>query len=138
MSTVFFMIAVLRGRAENTLHGLVHRFDNNSMRRRVDEMQTLRTKASHKKMTIEEAESVGVRALSYIADDEKRLALFLDATGLRPETIRRATAAPGFLAAVLDHVAADEVLLLGLANALSTAPERIMEARSALSPPEAE
>jgi Protein of unknown function (DUF3572) len=90
------------------------------------------------KITAEEAESVAVRALAFVAGDPERLSRFLDTTGLRPETIRQAAASPGFLAAVLDHVASDERLLLAVASAIATKPERIMQARHALAPCEFE
>jgi hypothetical protein len=91
-----------------------------------------------RKITVDEAESVGMSAFAFIAENEERLSRFLDITGLRPDTIRQAAASPGFLGAVLDHVASDESLLLALAQSLSTKPERIMEARHTLSPSEFE
>jgi hypothetical protein len=90
--------------------------------------------AVHKKISKEEAESVALQAFSYLAQDEPRLSRFLNITGLTPETIRAAATSPGFLAAVLDYVAADEPLLLELAETLKAKPERIMEARWTLSP----
>jgi Protein of unknown function (DUF3572) len=89
---------------------------------------------SYRKMTAEEAELVAVSAFAFVAGDPERLARFLEITGLRPETIRQAAASPGFYGAVLDHVAADEQLLLALAGALETKPERIMQARHTLAP----
>jgi hypothetical protein len=91
---------------------------------------------SYKKLGIGEAEAVALKAFSFLAGDEERLSRFLDQTGLRPDTIRAAAAESGFLAAVLDHVAADETLLIELAKALGTKPEHIMEARAVLSPSE--
>ena len=90
--------------------------------------------AANRKLTVEQAESVAVEAFSFVGGDEERLSRFPEVTGLRPETIRQAAAAPGFLGAVLDHVASDEALLLALARTLGTKPERIMEARHTLSP----
>ena len=101
-------------------------------------MQTPNRMTSHRKIAVEEAESVAVSALSFIVGDDERLARFLDTAGLRPETVRVAAETPGFLAGVLDYVAADEALLLALARALETRTERIMEARSTLSPSEFE
>jgi hypothetical protein len=92
----------------------------------------------HRKITAEEAESIALSAFSVLAADDERLSRFLDLSGLRPETIRKAAASPGFLGAVLDHVASHEELLLAVADALSTRPERIMEARRTLSPSEFE
>jgi hypothetical protein len=89
---------------------------------------------SYRKITAEEAESVAVSAFAFVAGDPERLSRFLEITGLRPETIRQAAASPGFYGAVLDHVASDEQLLLALAGALETKPERIMQARRTLAP----
>jgi hypothetical protein len=92
----------------------------------------------YKKITVEDAEAVALSAFMHLARDDERLTHFLELTGLRPDTVREAAATPGFLAAVLDHVASDEPLLLEVAKALETKPERIMEARHTLSPSEFE
>jgi hypothetical protein len=63
------------------------------------------------------------------------LARFLALTGLGPETIRAAAGSPGFLKAVLDHVAGHEDLLVGLADEMGTRPETIVEARRVLAGP---
>jgi hypothetical protein len=89
---------------------------------------------SYRKITAVEAESVAVGAFAVVAGDPEHLSRFLEITGLRPETIRQAAASPGFFAAVLDHVASDEQLLLAVASALASKPERIMPARDVLSP----
>jgi hypothetical protein len=82
----------------------------------------------------DDAERVALEALGYLIADEDRLWAFLGATGLEPGTIRQAARTPGFLAAVLDHVAANERLLIALAAALAIKPERLMEARRTLAP----
>jgi hypothetical protein len=92
----------------------------------------------HKKVTVKEAETVALGALSYLAADDGRLARFLDSTGLRADTLRSAASSAGFLEAVLDYVAHDEPLLLALAGFLETKPESIMAARWTLSPSEFE
>jgi hypothetical protein len=91
---------------------------------------------SQVKMDRDAAEAVAIDAVSFIAADEHRLLRFLDLAGLTLDGIRSAAASPGFLAAVLDHVAADESLLVDLARALEVPPERIMRARHLLSPPD--
>jgi hypothetical protein len=83
-----------------------------------------------------DAEEMAVKALTFLAGDGERLARFLALTGLGPDTLRAAAGSPGFLAAVLDHVVADEALLTGLAEALGERPEAIVEARRALAPAE--
>ena len=82
----------------------------------------------------DDAEGVALEALGYLASDEDRLWAFLGATGLEPGTIRQSARTPGFLVAVLDHVAANEGLLIELAAALAIKPERLMEARRTLAP----
>lgn len=94
--------------------------------------------STYRKISAEEAKSVALSAFMHLTQDEERLTRFLEMTGLRPETVRAAAATPGFFAAVLDHVASDEALLLELARALEMKPERIMEARHTLSPLEFE
>ncbi len=89
---------------------------------------------SQKILNQEEAERLALDALGFLAADEDRLFRFLDATGLRPETLREAAGAPDFLTAVLDYVVSDEPLMLHLAAALTIKPERIMEAKQKLSP----
>ena len=82
----------------------------------------------------DEAERIALEALGYLVADEDRLWAFLVATGLEPGTIRQAARTPGFLVAVLDHVAASEGLLIELAATLAIKPERLMEARHTLAP----
>jgi hypothetical protein len=94
--------------------------------------------ATHKKIVAEDAENLAVRSFSYIVADEGRMSRFLDVTGLRAETIREAAASPGFYAAVMDYVAADESLLLDLAQSLEVGPETLMDARRRLAPPVSE
>ena len=81
------------------------------------------------------AEELAFRVLSLIAADEEKLWRFLDLTGLDPGGLREAAARPGFPAAILDHVASDEALLLAVAEALGETPERVARAHLILSPP---
>ena len=81
------------------------------------------------------AENIAIKALTFLTGDPERLARFLALTGLGPETIRAAAGSPGFLKAVLDHVAGHEELLVGLADEMGTRPETIAEARRLLAGP---
>jgi hypothetical protein len=94
--------------------------------------------ALHKKIGEEEAEALAIDVFSRLAGNDEHLGRFLAMTGLDPGSLRAAAGSPGFLAAVLDHVAGYEPLLLETAKALNVKPERIMEARSRLSPSEFE
>jgi Protein of unknown function (DUF3572) len=80
------------------------------------------------------AEDIAIKALTFLSGDPERLARFLALTGLGPETIRAAGSA-GFLKAVLDHVAGQEELLVGLAEAIGARPETVVAARRLLAAP---
>ncbi|MCZ7657248.1 MAG: DUF3572 domain-containing protein [Xanthobacteraceae bacterium] len=86
-------------------------------------------------MTRESAESLAVEALAFLAAEPDRLGPFLAATGIAPETIRASAAEPGFLAGVLDHILADERLLLAFVDAAAIAPEAVGRARARLGRP---
>jgi hypothetical protein len=79
-------------------------------------------------------ESVAIDVLGFLAADPQRLMRFLNLTGLEPETVRDAAGSPGFLAAVLEYVTADETLLVACAAAIGMEPERVAAAHRALAP----
>jgi hypothetical protein len=83
------------------------------------------------------AEAIAIEALGFLASDPEQLGRFLSLTGLGPETIRRAADEPGFLAAVLDHIAGDETLLLSFAANAGLSPALIGGAREQLAGPNA-
>ena len=66
------------------------------------------------------------------AGEPEQLGRFLAMTGIGPDSLREAARAPRFLAGVLDHVAADEALLLAFAAAKEIDPEAVMRARDVL------
>ena len=78
------------------------------------------------------AEGLAIAALGFIAAEPDRLGRFLALTGIGPESIRDAAREPRFLAGVLDHVAADEALLLAFAAEREIDPEHVMVARDLL------
>jgi Protein of unknown function (DUF3572) len=80
------------------------------------------------------AETLAVQALTFLASEPARLGRFLALSGIGPEQIRAAAASPGFLAGVLDHVAADEALLVDFAGEANVAPGEVERARRALGP----
>lgn len=98
------------------------------------EVDAVRIERNLARLSKAEAEEIAGGALGVIAADEERLWRFLDLTGLAPDALRAAAARPGFAAAVLDHVAADEALLLDVAHALDLPPERVARAHALLSP----
>jgi hypothetical protein len=84
-------------------------------------------------MTWKAAESLGISALAFLAQDRGRLARFLALTGLAPERLIEKASAPETLIAVLEHMLADESLLLSFAANAGVRPIDIAPALSALS-----
>jgi hypothetical protein len=82
----------------------------------------------------EAAEMLAVQALTFIAEDQERMSGFLAATGLEPGQIRSAAQQEGFFAGVLEHMLADESLLVAFADSAGIDPAEIARARAALGP----
>ncbi len=79
-----------------------------------------------------DGQELSVAALSFLAQEPDRLSRFLDLCGLGPHNLRAAAADPGFLAAVLDYLLADEPLLIAFAADRGVSPESIAAARRAM------
>ena len=82
--------------------------------------------------TREAAETLAIAALAFIAAEPERLEGFLGATGLTVDRLRELANAPDFLGGVLEHMLADESLLLAFANSAAVDPAAIARARNAL------
>ena len=81
------------------------------------------------------AESIAIEVLTFVAGNPARLDRFLALSGLGRDNLRAAAGEPRFLAAILDHLASDESLLLSFAANSGHAPATIAKARDILSPP---
>jgi hypothetical protein len=75
------------------------------------------------------AEALTIAALSFIAGEPERLGRFLAMTGIGPDSIRAAAREPQFLLGVLDHLVADEPLLLAFAAENAIDPGEVIKAR---------
>jgi hypothetical protein len=82
--------------------------------------------------TRESAETLGIQALAFIAEDDDRLSQFLGLTGIEAGDIRSAAREPGFLAGVLEHMLGNESLLVAFADSAGIDPAEIARARAAL------
>jgi len=60
----------------------------------------------------DEAETIALRGLGFLASDADRLNRFLTLSGLTPPELRERAREPDLLAGVLEHLLADETLLL--------------------------
>lgn len=80
----------------------------------------------------EEAETIAVKALGFVAADPELLPRFLAITGIEAHSIRRAASEPGFLAGVLQFILAHEPTLLRFAEETGTPPASVGKALRAL------
>jgi hypothetical protein len=80
----------------------------------------------------EAAEMLAIQALGFIAAEPERLEAFLGATGLTLDRLRESATEPDFLAGVLEHMLADESLLLAFAESAAIDPAAVARARNAL------
>lgn len=83
-------------------------------------------------LTDEDAETVALKAVGFIAADDDLMARFVALTGCGAGDLRARLADRGFLAAVLDFVLADEATTLRFAESEAFAPETPMLARARL------
>lgn len=81
----------------------------------------------------EAAEALAIAALAFLAGEPERLGAFLALSGIGPESIRAAASEPHFLAGVLDHITADEPLLVTFAAHQGIDPGEVARAQAALS-----
>jgi hypothetical protein len=95
-------------------------------------MKTAKIRSSRDRARHEAAQALAIAALSFLASEPEHLGGFLAATGIGPNEIRDASADPGFLGGVLDHLAGDETLLIAFARQQSIDPGEIERARAAL------
>ena len=78
------------------------------------------------------AEMLAVQALAFLAEDDSRMSGFVASTGIAVESIRAAAREPNFLAGVLEHILAEENLLIAFADSAGIDPAEVARARQAL------
>jgi hypothetical protein len=83
-------------------------------------------------MDADQAESIALAALDFLAQDLQRLGRFLALTGMGPAELRAEARSPRVLAAVLDHLLRDESLLLVFSAGHGVEPELIAPAQALL------
>ncbi len=74
----------------------------------------------------------GIRALTFLAEDEDLFGAFLGQAGTDADDVRARAADPGFLGFVLDFLLQDDAQVLAFARAAGMAPEEVALARRAL------
>jgi len=85
-----------------------------------------------KALSRDEAETLGLNTLQFLAGDPARLGRFLALTGIGPAELKASAGEPHLLAAVLDHLLGDESLLLVFSAEYRVRPELIVLAHRKL------
>lgn len=93
----------------------------------------MRSRSNPKSLDLDAAEALAFRAVAFIASDGAYLADFLSRSGLAPNALSGLIEDRSFLAGVLDHLLADESLLLAFCGNAGIDPADIQPARNALS-----
>ena len=78
------------------------------------------------------AETLALRAMSWLLEDADRAHGFLGATGANPGDLAAQASDPGFLGAVLDHLLSDDALVIGFCDAAGLPYTAPMQARAGL------
>lgn len=84
------------------------------------------------KMSTEDAETIALRAVAFIAADETLAARFVALTGCRIEEVRDRLSEPSFLGSVLDFILGDDRTAIAFAQNIAVPPEALMMARAKL------
>jgi len=80
-----------------------------------------------------EAEALALRAIAYIAADEKRLSRLMALAGIAPQDLRERLSSRQFLAGILEFVLGDEAMVIDFAATAGLPPESVARALAALS-----
>lgn len=75
---------------------------------------------------------MALKVLGFLASEPDRLQRFMDLSGLDVAAIRSGASEPAFLGGLLDHILADQSLLLTFAEEHGVKPERIVQLRRKL------
>jgi hypothetical protein len=79
------------------------------------------------------AETIGIKAVGFLAASEDDLLRFVALSGLDPADLRARAGEPDVLVAVLDHLLGDDKLLTAFCEAEGLAPKDVHLARHRLS-----
>jgi hypothetical protein len=83
-------------------------------------------------MPSDDAQTIALKALTFVLADDDARRRFVGQTGLDGESLRAQAGEDAFLGGVLDFLLADEALLLRFCEASDLTPEAPCRARAAL------
>ena len=83
-------------------------------------------------LTVEDAQTVALKAVAFVAGDDVLLPRFVALTGCGLDEIRQGVTHAAFLGGVLDFILGDEPTLMAFVEAAEIAPETPAAARAKL------
>lgn len=83
-------------------------------------------------MNDEQAEILGLQALSYVAGDEEILLAYLKLSGITPQDLRNSASDPATLGSILDYFLQNEKRLLAFCEVAEIRPDHVAQARRQL------
>lgn len=83
-------------------------------------------------ISIENAETLGLQCLGWLAGNEELLPVFLGSTGASEMDLRERAQEPEFLGSVLDFVMMDDAWVIAFCQSLDIPYDNLMLARAAL------
>ncbi len=78
------------------------------------------------------AETIGLKALGWLAGNEELLPVFLGATGSGVEDLKAGAGDPAYLASLLDFICMDDAWIVAFCDAEGLAYDTPMQARAGL------
>jgi hypothetical protein len=87
------------------------------------------------RMTSEDAQTLALKALSFVINSDGALERLMELSGLDPVTLRERAAEPEILTSLLDFLLADEGLLVDFCHGESVDPKDVHMARHLLGGP---
>jgi len=85
-------------------------------------------KTTKAKLTLDDAETIALQGLTFLAGDPQRLVRFLSLTGLTPQDLKGFGRDASLQMALMDYLLGDESLLLVFTSQSGVAPEVIAPA----------
>jgi hypothetical protein len=83
-------------------------------------------------LSLDDAETIAISAIAFLAEDQRRMERFLALTGMDPQTLIAGAETPPVQVAVLDHLLGDESLLMVFVSVKGLLPEAVPAARALL------
>jgi hypothetical protein len=83
-------------------------------------------------LSAENAETIGLQCLAWLAGNDDLLPVFLGSTGLGADDLRARAQEPEFLGSVLDFVLMNDIWVIGFCTSCGLTNDTPMRARAAL------